>query len=106
MAKKKNKAREVDYHTSTTAGFGLDDLPKGYGHLCNYRYKVNTNSYCIGYQLIDWLKENCVSKWGWIFVPKVEKLDWADHYQGYNAVLTFKSKNDAVYYMLTHEHKR
>jgi len=44
--------------------------------------------------------KNCKSAWGWYFVPR-PNAEWGD-YESQDAVLTFKSKQDAVYFKLTH----
>jgi len=91
----------VDVFTSTTAGFGADLLPPGYGYNKRYRYKINLNQYGVGFDIMTWCWKNCKSKWGWYFIPKRGKDEWSG-YEYQDAVLTFKMKKDAVYYMLTH----
>ena len=92
----------VDVFTATTAGFGADLLPPGYGYGKTYRYQINLNQYGVGFDIIQWCLKNCKSKWGWYFVERKDWQDWDDHYQRHDAVLTFKSKQDAVYFKLTH----
>ena len=91
----------VDVFTATTAGFGADLLPPGYGYNKRYRYKINLNQYGVGFEIMTWCWKNCKSKWGWYFVPCKGKDQWSG-YEHHDAVLTFKSKQDAVYFKLTH----
>ena len=74
-----------------------DLLPPGCGHGNKYRYKVG---------LVQWCKKHCQSKWGWHFKKLGNtpyNLDiFADQYDKQLAFLSFKSKKDAVYFMLTH----
>lgn len=79
----------------------IDLLPRGYGYDHKYRYQINLDQPGVGYDIIQWCLENCKSNWGWYFVPKQGKDEW-NGYEAHDAVLTFKSKQDAVYYKLTH----
>ena len=92
----------VDVFSATTAGFGADLLPAGYGYNKRYRYKINLNQYGVGFEIITWCLKNCKSKWGWYFVPTQRKDSYLEDYENQDAILTFKSKQDAVYYKLTH----
>ena len=50
-----------------------------------------------------YLIKNCKSKWGWHFVcEKHNDIHDFPDYESMSAVLTFKLKQDAVYFMLTH----
>jgi len=90
----------VDIFTPTSGGFGTDLLPPGYGYNKRYRYKINLNQYGVGFNTMMWCLKNCKSAWGWYFVTK-PNAQWGD-YESQDAVLTFKSKQDAVYFKLTH----
>ena len=79
----------------------IDLLPPGYGYGKTYRYQINLNQYGVGYDIIQWCLKNCKSKWGWYFVPKQGKDEWSS-YEHNDVVLTFKSRQDAVYFKLTH----
>jgi len=92
----------ADVFTATTKGFGGDLLPPGYGYGKKYRYKINLQQYGVGFEIINWCLRNCKSKWGWYFIERNDYQDWDDHYERHEAVLTFKNKKDAVYYMLSH----
>ena len=92
----------VDVFDATTASFGTDIFPPGCGYNKIYKHKFHTGQYGVGFDRCLWLTKNCKSKWGWHFVERKDFQDWDDHYQRHEAVLTFKSKKDAVYYMLTH----
>ena len=91
----------VDTFTATSGGFGTDLLPPGYGYNKRYRYKINLCTYGVGYNIMQWCLKNCKSKWGWYFVPRQSKDKW-DGYEHQDAILTFKSRQDAVYFKLTH----
>jgi hypothetical protein len=85
-----------------------DLLPHGCGLNKKYKYRISLNDYGVGYDLIVWCAKHCKSKWGWYFKPLQNvpyNLDiFADEYD-YDkqmAFLSFKSKKDAVYFMLTH----
>ena len=91
----------VDVFDATTASFGADMLPPGYGYNKKYRYKINLNQHGVGFEIVTWCWKNCKSKWGWYFEPKKGYARW-DGYESHNAILTFKSKKDAVYFKLTH----
>ena len=91
----------VDLYTASIKGFGTDLLPPGYGYNKKYRYKINLNQYGVGFPIITWCLENCKSKWGWYFIPAKGDGN-RRYYENQHAVLTFKSKQDAVYFKLTH----
>ena len=91
----------VDVFTPTTGGFGADLLPPGYGYGKKYKYKINLQQYGVGFPIITWCLENCKSKWGWYFITK-SNVEWADDYKNMDCILTFKSRQDAVYFKLTH----
>jgi len=92
----------VDVFTSTTKGFGADLLPPGYGYGRKYRYKINLHQFGVGFEIINWCLKNCKSKWGWYFVPTTREDGYLDFYENQDAILTFKSRQDAVYFKLTH----
>ena len=100
MAKEKNPKRLVDVFSATSGGFGADILPAGFGYNKKYRYRVNLHQYGVGYDIITWCLKNCKSKWGWYFVPTKRKDGYLDDYENQDAILTFKMKKDAVYFML------
>ena len=102
MAKKTKPKRLVDIFTPVTGGFGADLLPPGYGYDKKYRYKINLKQYGVGYEVINWCLKNCKSKWGWYFVPTKREDEYLETYENQDAILTFKSRQDAVYYRLTH----
>jgi hypothetical protein len=102
MATKTKPKRLVDTFTATTGGFGADLLPAGYGYNKKYRYKINLEQYGVGYDIIGWCLKNCKSKWGWYFVPTKREDGYLEDYENQDAILTFKSKQDAVYFKLTH----
>ena len=83
-----------------------DLLPPGCGHGNKYRYKVGLNDYGVPYELVQWCKKHCQFEWGWHFKKLGDtpyNLDiFADQYDKQMAFLSFKSKRDAVYFMLTH----
>ncbi len=83
-----------------------DLLPPGCGHGNKYRYKIGLNDYGVPYELVQWCKKHCQSKWGWHFKKLGDtpyNLDiFADQFDKQLAFLSFKSKKDAVYFMLTH----
>jgi hypothetical protein len=92
----------IDTFSATTKGFGTDILPDGYGYNKIYRYKINLHTYGVGYETIQWCLKNCKSKWGWYFIPTKREDSYLEDYENQDAVLTFKSKQDAVYFKLTH----
>lgn len=87
--------------TSTTKGFSLDLLPPGYGYGQKYKYRINLKQYGVGFNIMTWCYENCKSKWGWYFIPAKDSTEWSG-FENQEAILTFKSRQDAVYYRLTH----
>ncbi len=89
----------VDVYTATTGGFGADLLPPGYGYNKRYRYKINLRTYGLGFEIMSWCMKNCKSKWGWYFIDQTNP---DEPYEKQFVILTFKMKQDAVYYMLTH----
>jgi hypothetical protein len=78
-----------------------DLLPAGYGYNKKYRYQINLKTYGVGYNIIQWCLKNCSSKWGWYFIP-AKGDEYLEDYENQDAVLTFKSRQDAVYFKLTH----
>tara|TARA_R100001509_G_scaffold98166_1_gene57265 strand:+ start:795 stop:1088 length:294 start_codon:yes stop_codon:yes gene_type:complete len=91
----------VDTFTPVSGGFGTDLLPPGYGYNKKYKYKVNLYTYGVGFETMAWCWKNCNSAWGWYFIPK-PNVEWAEDYENQNAILTFKSKKDFIYYRLSH----
>ena len=80
----------------------IDLLPRGYGYSHKYPYRINLNQYSVGYEILQWCLKNCKSKWGWYFVPTKRQDSYLEDYENQDAILTFKSQQDAVYYRLTH----
>ena len=100
----KHMKKLVDVYTATTGGFGADLLPPGYGYNKNYQYKVNLGTCGVDFSIMNWCVKNCKSKWGWHFVCKENNdVHELNDYENMSAVLTFKMKQDAVYFMLTHD---
>lgn len=92
----------VDLYTASIKGFGTDLLPPGFGYGKKYRYKINLKRYGVGFETINWCLKNCKSKWGWYFVPRTDTSPDEWSYENQDAILTFKSKQDAVYFKLSH----
>ena len=93
----------VDQYTAITGGVGTDLLPPGYGYNKSCQYKVNLGTCGVGFEIMNWCLKNCKSKWGWYFVcEKHNDIHDFPDYESMSAVLTFKLKQDAVYFMLTH----
>ena len=90
----------ADVFTATTKGFGGDLLPPRYGYGKKYRYKINLQQYGVGFEIINWCLRNCKSKWGWYFIP-AKSDGYLEDYENQHAILTFKSRQDAVYFKLT-----
>ena len=96
----------MSYATTLDNGIGIlsteDYVPVGCGYLYHYKYEVKLNTWGVGGERVEWMKENCVGKFGWHFVPKPESNPQYDFYENQIAVVTFTHKYDATMFMLVY----
>jgi hypothetical protein len=75
-------------------------VPEGCGYQHHYKYEIKLNTWGVGTDRIDWLRDNCQGKFGWYFIPKPDGNPQYDFYENQIAVVTFTHKRDATMFML------
>ena len=75
-------------------------VPQGCGYRQYYKYEIKLNTWGVGGTRVDWMKRNCVGKFGWHFIPKSNINHQYDFYENQIAVVSFSHKHDATMFML------